>query len=171
LGHNYYSPLFLKLFNLCDRIAIMNEGKIEQIGTAEEIYEHPSTRFVADFIGDTNFVEGTVVDRDGRISAIDSNGLSFWAGDEGQFNIGDPVTLCLRPEGILIGEAAKGCDTIHTARIINIIYSGASRRCMVELPNRTRLKADLDARATADFHVGEKTSVGWYAGDGTLLGS
>ena len=149
----------------------MNEGKIEQVGTAEEIYERPRTRFIADFIGDTNFVEGNVVDRDGRISTIDSNGLSFWAGDEGQFNIGDPVTLCLRPEGILIGEAAKGCDTIHTARIINMICSGASRRCMVELPNRTRLKADLDARATADFHVGQETSVGWYAGDGTLLGS
>ena len=40
---------------------------------------------------------------------------------------------------------------------------------MVELPNRTRLKADLDAKATADLHVGQEASVGWYAGDGALL--
>jgi ABC-type Fe3+/spermidine/putrescine transport system ATPase subunit len=49
--------------NMCDRIAIMNNGRIEQIGTAEEIYEHPRTRFVADFIGDTNLLEGTILTR------------------------------------------------------------------------------------------------------------
>jgi len=49
---------------MCDRIAIMNNGRVEQIGTAEEIYERPLTRFVADFIGDTNLLEGTVVSRD-----------------------------------------------------------------------------------------------------------
>lgn len=155
--------------NMCDRIAIMNEGKIEQVGTAEAIYERPRTRFVADFIGDTNFLDGWVVAKDNMTATIESNGLSFRAGGAGEFHVGGPVALCIRPERIMIGESARGCDTLHPARIIDLIYSGAMRRCMVELSNKVRLKADLDAKATADFRVGDETSVGWYAKDGALL--
>jgi len=155
--------------NMCDRIAIMNEGKIEQIGTAEEIYERPQTRFVADFIGDTNLLDGKVIAKHGKITTIESDGLSFRAEDERQFHVGDPVALCIRPERILIGGSTKGCETVYPARITDLIYSGAVRRCMVQLPNSARLKADLDAKVTMDFLAGDETMVGWYARDGALL--
>ena len=155
--------------NMCDRIAILNEGKIVQIGTAEEIYEQPRTRFVANFIGDINFLEGKIVAKDDSTATVESRGLTFKAGDREQFHIGDPVVLCIRPERILLGESAKGCDTLYTARIIDMIYSGPARRCIVQLPNRIRFKADLDAKATVDFRIGDETRVGWYAGDGALL--
>jgi ABC-type Fe3+/spermidine/putrescine transport system ATPase subunit len=60
---------------MCNRIAIMNEGKIEQVGTAEEIYERPRTRFIADFSGDTNILDGKVRTRKGSASTIEANGL------------------------------------------------------------------------------------------------
>ncbi len=155
--------------NMCDRIAILNEGEIVQIGTAEEIYEQPRTRFVANFIGDINFLEGKIVAKDDSTATVESHGLSFKAGDREQFHIGDSVVLCIRPERILLGESAKGCDTLYTARIIDMIYSGPARRCIVQLSNSIRFKADLDAKATANFRVGDETRAGWYAGDGALL--
>jgi spermidine/putrescine transport system ATP-binding protein len=155
--------------NMCDRIAIMNEGKIEQVGTAEEIYERPRTRFIADFIGDTNFLDGKVRARKGNASTIEANGLVFHAKDEGRFEVGETVALCIRPERIMIGESASGCDTLHPAHIINLIYSGSVRRCIVALPNSVRLKADLDAKATADFRVGDETRIGWFVKDAALL--
>lgn len=154
---------------MCDRIAIMNEGKIEQIGTAEEIYEQPQTRFIADFIGDTNFLDGKVCTNEGNASTIEANGLVFHAKNEGRFEVGETVALCVRPERIMIGASASGCDTLHPAHIINLIYSGPMRRCIVELPNNVRMKADLDAKATADFRVGDETRIGWIVKDAALL--
>jgi spermidine/putrescine transport system ATP-binding protein len=155
--------------NLCDRIAVMDEGRIEQIGTAEEIYERPRTRFIADFIGDTNFLDGKICAHEGNASTIEAKGLLFHAKHESQFEIGKAIVLCIRPERILLGESAGRCDTRHPAHIINIIYSGPMRRCIVELPNGDRLKADVDAKAGADLRVGNKTQVGWPVKDAVLL--
>lgn len=155
--------------NMCDRIAIMNQGRIEQVGTAEEIYERPRTRFIADFIGDTNFLDGKVCAHAGNASTIKANGLVFHAKKEDRFEVDETVALCIRPERIMVGESAGGCDTWHPAHIINLIYSGPMRRCIVELPNGLRLKADLDAKATADFRVGDETQIGWLIKDAALL--
>jgi spermidine/putrescine transport system ATP-binding protein len=80
---------------LSDRIAVMNEGRLEQIGPPEEIYHEPATEFVADFIGDTNLFEGTVVDRDGE-SVVEVGGPDgFTVPADG--HRGD-VTVSIRPE-------------------------------------------------------------------------
>jgi spermidine/putrescine transport system ATP-binding protein len=155
--------------NMCDRIAILNEGKIEQIGTAEEIYERPRTRFVADFIGDINFLGGTIVAQDGTTVTVDSHGISLKAEARKALPTGSSVALCIRPERILIGREAESCHTKHPARITNMIYSGAIRRCIVRLPNDALLKVDLDAKSTAGVSVGNEIKVGWYKGDEVLL--
>ena len=155
--------------NMCDRIAIINKGKIEQVGTAEEIYEHPRTKFVADFIGDTNFFDGKIYSRKENILTIEANRLIFHTKDENRFEVGDEVSLSIRPERITIGENTSKCDTLYSAHIINLIYSGPIRRCIVELSNGVRLKADLDAKATADFRVGDETQIGWFIKDTALL--
>ena len=65
---------------MSDRIAVMSQGVALQVGDANEIYEHPNCRFVADFIGDTNFLEGTVAERDGGKVRVElDGGLSVWA--------------------------------------------------------------------------------------------
>ena len=155
--------------NMCDRIAIMNNGKVEQIGTAEEIYEHPRTRFVADFIGDTNLLEGTVHSREGAFATLDSEGLRLVVGDDDRFQVGDRVALSIRPERILVGPSAEQCSTRFSGRIVDLTYSGARRRCTLELRTRNRLKVDLDARAASDLNVGDEMMIGWNAKDGSLL--
>ncbi len=114
-------------------------------------------------------MDGKVRTREGRASTIEASGLVFHAKDEGRFEVGETVALCIRPERIMIGESASGCDTLHPAHIINLIYSGPVRRCIVALPNSVRLKADIDAKATADFRVGDETRIGWFVKDAALL--
>lgn len=155
--------------NMCDRIAIMNEGRIEQVGTAEEIYERPQSRFVADFIGDTNLVEGRVVSVEGPSITIESGGLTFVGQTEQQFQPNDSVTLCIRPERIVVGSRAKGCPVCYTARIVDMLYAGAKRRCILELSNQVRMKVDSDARETAGLRIGDKVEVGWDLKDGALF--
>jgi len=80
---------------LSDRIAVMNEGRIEQIGPPEKIYREPATEFVADFIGDTNLFDGEVVDRDGRRRVEVGCQAGFTLPADG--HTGD-VTVSIRPE-------------------------------------------------------------------------
>jgi spermidine/putrescine transport system ATP-binding protein len=108
---------------MSDRIAVMSKGHILQIGSPTEIYEHPADRFVADFIGETNFIEAEVIERigeDGKIrlpsGVAVSHKMSTSAG------VGSHVTLAIRPERIDLlrpdGEAhLKG-------RVDNIVYFG-----------------------------------------------
>jgi len=155
--------------NMCDRIAIMNAGKVEQIGTAEEIYDRPRTRFIADFIGDMNFFDGRIETCKENVSTVVADGLLFHAKSEDRFEVDNAVTLCIRPERVWIGESADECDTQFPALIKNLIYSGSVRRCIIELSNGIQLKADLDAKATADFRVGDQTRIGWFVKDASLL--
>jgi spermidine/putrescine transport system ATP-binding protein len=86
---------------LSDRIAVMNEGRIEQLGPPEEIYREPATEFVAEFIGDTNLFDAEVVDRDGERVAV--------VGGEGGFAVPAPgkdgqATVAVRPEDIDLAD-------------------------------------------------------------------
>jgi spermidine/putrescine transport system ATP-binding protein len=150
---------------MCDRIAIMDQGKIEQIGTAEEIYERPRTRFVADFVGDTNFLDGRVREKDGSVATIESNGLSITAVDKGRFQVGDEIALSIRPERLHVGSSADTCDVLYKAQITDIIYTGAMRRLLLRLPNDMSLKADLDARTVDRLQINDEVDVGWYSED------
>lgn len=88
---------------MSDRIAVMSQGRVEQIGTPEEIYNTPATHFVASFIGDANLLKGSVV-------ASDSTGADVKVGDDvirseslaGEIKESDPVTVMIRPERIII---------------------------------------------------------------------
>src|SRR5690606_25802627 len=94
---------------LSSRIAVMRDGKIEQTGTPREIYEKPANRFVAEFIGTSNFFSGTTTGRvDGRLAVQTEHGLvlvdaSAPPGD------GQPVLLAVRPEAVdITAGAASG---------------------------------------------------------------
>ena len=95
---------------LSHEIAVMNEGRIVQIGSPRDIYERPRTRFVADFIGSTNFLDGRIVARDaatGRLTAETELGNVAIAGDAG-LKAGDRVAVSIRPEDVEVVEAQPG---------------------------------------------------------------
>src|SRR5512146_3583479 len=106
---------------MSDRIAVMSHGKVLQVGPAVEIYERPTTRFVADFIGESNFLEGVIKSITGNralvtIPAWKQDLQALLAGDVRQ---GDAVAVCIRPEKILIDEKAVRNDNCVEGVVVN----------------------------------------------------
>ncbi len=94
---------------MSDRIAVMNDGRVEQVGTPEEIYERPRTRFVADFLAVRNILEATVLEvRGGRAHLRTALGLELLADDDGGYPKGERVTIGIRPERCRLLPAAAG---------------------------------------------------------------
>src|ERR1700726_2251012 len=89
--------------SIADRIAILNSGQLLQVGTPPEIYRHPRNRFVAEFIGEANFLAGHIVRQNGLLEiALNNRRLLVAAPDDPGPDIGSPVALCLRPEAVKI---------------------------------------------------------------------
>ena len=84
---------------MADRIAVMDNGAIVQVGTAEQLYNRPATRFVADFLGEANFIDGVVVSADNLMRIRTSVGDMYAAATDG-VGLGDSMTCCLRPERV-----------------------------------------------------------------------
>jgi spermidine/putrescine transport system ATP-binding protein len=111
-----------------DRIAVFSQGKPSQIGTAQEIYDAPKTRFVADFIGDINFFEGTLAEA----GVVESNNARLALSDEAAASspLGAAVTLAVRPENMRLEEPQEGLlQGILTSKV----YMGTDIRCHVRL--------------------------------------
>lgn len=107
---------------MSDRIAVMNEGRILQIGTPTEVYEKPANRFVADFIGDTNFLEAEYRAASGtsRRFSLD-NGVEIEARDANDFEPGQRVVLAIRPERVELTEPERGT---LSGTLANVVYFG-----------------------------------------------
>lgn len=87
---------------MADRIAVMDKGKVLQVGTPEEIYETPTTRFVADFIGETNFLQGMLSGTEGNCGIVKLDGSTIIKAGMNEPSLSDdqPVTIAIRPEKI-----------------------------------------------------------------------
>lgn len=106
---------------MSDRIAVFNHGKIEQIASPAQIYDHPTTRFVAEFVGETNLITGTVKQSEhGRALVELSNGRTLHA-DAPDLRSGTEVDLSIRPERIKIGDAKQN---VLTGTITDVVYHG-----------------------------------------------
>ncbi|MDJ0732624.1 MAG: ABC transporter ATP-binding protein [Nostocaceae cyanobacterium] len=123
--------------SLSDRIAVMNHGKIEQIGTPNEIYENPRTAFVADFIGDTNLFAGEIVEiNSSSIKIVTPRGLSFVVSRQENTPTGlqEPVVVSVRPEKIQLSLYTPNVQTnCFEGRLVNVMYLGTHVNYVVEL--------------------------------------
>ena len=89
----------VEAMSLSDRIVVMNQGRIDQVGTPQEIYRHPRTAFVANFIGRTNFVDGVVAElASDRLSLAALDGILTIPGADHPLQEGKAVTMVVRPE-------------------------------------------------------------------------
>ncbi|WP_192246616.1 ABC transporter ATP-binding protein [Mesorhizobium silamurunense] len=117
---------------MSDRIAVMSAGKILQVGAPRDIYDRPAERFVADFIGETNFLAGTVVSRKAGVATVKfSNNATIAAGYPEHFDPSGEVTLVVRPEHAdLVPDPAEGtiAGTLST-----IVYFGTDTHYHVKL--------------------------------------
>ncbi len=128
---------------MSDRIAVMNKGKIEQVGNADDIYEKPRTRFVADFIGETNLLQGEVLSIDGTKATIQSNGLIFKILAEESYRKGESLWTSIRPEKIQVGQDLKGLDNIFSAIVKNEVYKGSITKYEVLVENKIPLIVEM----------------------------
>jgi putative spermidine/putrescine transport system ATP-binding protein len=114
--------------SMSDRVVVMNEGHIEQLGTPFEIYNQPRTRFVASFVGTLNVLNGRVVDQTGGLVTVDNQQVRL--GQVVKAEPGAPCTLALRPEAIAIGAASAGHNQL-TGTIDEVSFLGAVVRIRV----------------------------------------
>lgn len=120
-----------------DRIAVMNKGRIEQIGTSAEIYEQPRTQFVASFIGRSNTLPGKLTER----GLVQAGASSIRAVDETGAAAGIPVSVCVRPHRVSLGIAPDGPVNQLSGRIERAAYLGEACDYLIELPDGTRIRA------------------------------
>ena len=115
---------------LSDRIIIMNKGKIEQVGTPQEVYLRPASVFVADFIGRANFIKGEVKGRDEHGLAVELYGtvLHITNYADKQFAVGDTVTAVVRPESVTVGTEGQ-----FEGDIVMSAFMGAHQEYRVKL--------------------------------------
>jgi ABC-type Fe3+/spermidine/putrescine transport system ATPase subunit len=120
---------------LSDRVAVMNAGRIEQLGPPREVYERPATRFVADFIGASTVLEGRALD--GRTVGL-PGGLRLEIQPDRPFAAGALVQLLIRPERVELPAAGPGAIA---ARVVAIMYLGDHTEVRLALPGGTPLLA------------------------------
>ena len=109
---------------MSDRIAVMNKGNVLQIGKPEEIYERPASKYVADFIGETNFIDGVVKGQNGSKVEVDLDGTGVVCAESSRsFTNGQQVTVALRPEKLRLNTELKEGNALK-GRVEEVIYIG-----------------------------------------------
>ncbi|HEX2335912.1 MAG TPA: ABC transporter ATP-binding protein [Hyphomicrobiaceae bacterium] len=149
---------------MADRLVVMNDGAVRQVGTQQDLYERPTDRFVAGFVGRSTFIDGEV-EEPGRFRSVGGLLLACNATAAG------PATLALRPERIMLRPAQNDGMDNHLAGVVEFVsYLGATvdihvrispkERVVMQLPNGTHGSASK---------VGDKVHVAWPAGNGIVF--
>ncbi len=149
---------------LSNRIAVMNEGRIMQLGGPIELYEKPQNRFVASFIGDANLLASTVVAvmNDG-LNKIQVPGLGeLLATSSEPLSVGQTVELSIRPERISQGEKSDDSTNSIEAILDETTYLGSSLRCVL-VASAHRLSVDLPPQFAASLNKGDKVRLTFAA--------
>lgn len=145
---------------MSDHVAVMDQGDILQIGTPREIYNHPKYRFVADFIGDINFIKARIVETgSGICKASFDSGQTLEFSPDARVSKGQKVTLAIRPERITLG---KGRGSLK-GRLDNVVYHGTDTLYHFSLGDGTRMlsrQQNSDANAPS-WQPGQ--GFGWSA--------
>ncbi len=110
--------------SIADRLAVLDAGVIRQLGTPAEVYRQPNSRFVAEFIGESNFLEGTVLSSANGFTLVDTPAGQFEGLTNGtRFSEGERVTVSIRPEAWTLQRAARPGNSV-AGRVVETIYLG-----------------------------------------------
>lgn len=121
---------------MADTIAVMNEGRIEQLGTPADLYDNPKTAFVANFLGQSNLIAGKVIDRDGDFNVVDIHGQKVRINRSRSVEKDSSVLFGIRPEKLRIqsNSHTNTGDSFDGGRIVDVSYIGVSTQYQIEMP-------------------------------------
>jgi iron(III) transport system ATP-binding protein len=156
--------------SVADRIAILNEGKVLQVGAPAEIYRHPGNRFVAQFIGEANFLTGHLASRNEWLEVnLGQRTLLVAAPPDPAAISGSSVTLCLRPEAIRITENQPSGQALR-ASLVKTIYLGQVAQHLFRCDGDFLKVAEINPRPDR-FRPDQEYFLGIDPEDITILGA
>jgi ABC-type Fe3+/spermidine/putrescine transport system ATPase subunit len=144
----------------------MDHGNVVQIGTPEEIYEQPATRFVAQFVGHANILDGTVIETGSGGASVRCGALSFYAEGPVPVQPGQSVAIALRYERTLLAPDGQGIR----GSVMERSFLGDAVRIAVQTEDGTILNADIPTgQGTITPPIGSAIQLGWRNADLRLL--
>lgn len=158
---------------MSDNVAVMNQGRFEQVGKPEELYHHPATSFVAGFVGDSNRWEGKVEEISGGVAKVATEaGLTMLCKPQPGVQKGSPVRIFVRPEFISAKRAGgdspasdtgSGTDgNVLTGKVDSVLFNGANSRILVRGPSAELIEADVVVTGgTSDLRPGDPVELTW----------
>lgn len=159
---------------MADTVAVMNAGVIEQMGAPRELYEHPRSTFVANFLGQSNLIQGTVTGRADDRTQVEVGGGRLIAPTPAEPLQGD-VWMGIRPEKVFLApggsEDTDGeTNALRGGRISDVSFIGVSTQYLVRMPWGQELMAfEQNTGARQDFSVGDTVDMHWQPGHTFLL--
>jgi putative spermidine/putrescine transport system ATP-binding protein len=157
---------------MSDRVAVMRGGRTEQVGAPAELYESPVSPFVADFVGESNFLDGVVVSTDRAGSAVvrAEGGLELRGLSREPLQVGQRVVAAIRPEKIVLQEARASELNRGKGVVDQVVYAGDATRYSVALGAAGTLTVKVQNRlASRAFATGDPVELTWDAGDTRLF--
>jgi len=156
---------------MSDRVVVMADGVIQQIGRPDELYRRPGNRFVADFVGETNILEGRITGEGSMPTLAIATGVQVRAPSTRNWKRGERAFLILRPECVRIGARAESCANRLEGAIERVIYVGDVSRVLITLPGGQTLIAKVQNSGDADAgEVGDVVCVGWDSDSTWVVG-
>ncbi len=151
---------------MADTVAVMNRGVIEQMGSPAELYENPRSTFVANFLGQSNLIEGRVTGRSGDMVTVDMQGIRVSVPAGRAHTEGTQGWVGIRPEKVLIGDAGSELDapgnTIPGGVVSDVSFVGVSTQYLVRMPWGQELMVFAQNTGRSKiFRVGDRVELSW----------
>ena len=154
---------------MSDRIAVMNQGQILQVGSPKEIYDHPSERFVADFIGDTNFLTAELIESGPEGSVLKLTSGKTLASGVTESSVNSTVNIAVRPEQAVLSEDLDNADLQGT--VTNIMYSGTDSHFHIQLDSEDEFiaKVQNSGPEKRDWETGQTVGIKFHSDSVQIL--
>ena len=151
---------------MSDRIAVFNDGVIQQLAPPADLYERPENAFVAQFIGENNRLVGDVKDTEGDVCRVDVGGNMIRALSVNHDGVGSRTTLSLRPERVKLNPDEGAFPNVFDAKVLELIYLGDHIRCRVSVCGNDEFIVKVpNAHGQVTMSKGDDVTVGWQAED------
>lgn len=150
---------------LADKVVVMNRGRIEQVGTPENVYSSPATAFVGRFVGDSNLFTASLADTDGDSLSLETEIGEMVATPATDGNLPSESLALVRPEDVRIGDSATSCENSFIATVEGRTYTGEITEIAVSVDGRDGPIQVVEPHRPSSGQIGETVTIGWNIED------